>query len=199
MTDHETLDIYDARADDYAKLVSTDLKADKHLRHFLDLLPENADVLDLGCGPGNSAAIMAREGHNATATDASAEMVKLARKHAGITVRQEVFDDITGTDIYDGIWANFSLLHADPDRLNDHIAALVTALRPGGVFHIGMKTGDGTRRDSIGRRYTYVTYDSLTDLLASAGLTPIQHWTGEDKGLSGDIDPWLIMQARNHA
>jgi len=198
MSDRETLDIYDARADDYARLVGTELKADKHLQHFLDLLPAHADVLDLGCGPGHAAAIMAQAGHTATATDASAEMVKLARQYLGVTVRQETFDDITGVALYDGIWANFSLLHAEPDRLDTHMAALGTALRPGGVFHIGMKTGDGTHRDSIGRRYTYVTQDSLTALLEQVGLTPLGHWTGREKGLAGSIDPWIIIQARKH-
>ena len=78
MTDRETLAVYDARADEYAQLVEDAGQPDTQLRHFLDLLPDGADILDLGCGPGRSAQLMAAEGHTVTAMDASARMVELA-------------------------------------------------------------------------------------------------------------------------
>lgn len=197
MTDKQTLDIYDARAADYAQMTAESLP-DKQLQSFLDLLPECAQVLDLGCGPGRSAMMIARVGHKVTATDASAEMIRLASSHDGVTARQESFDGLAGRAIYDGVWANFSLLHAERDALPRHLQAISMALRPGGVFHIGMKTGAGTQRDGLGRRYTYVTDEELTALLQSVGLEPKQRWTGKDKGLDGEMAPWLVIQAVKH-
>lgn len=198
MSDRETLAVYDAKAGEYAQLVGEGKGPDRQLRRFLDHLPAGALVWDLGCGPGRSAELIAREGHRVLATDASAEMTALAAKRAGVTARQETFDEIAGEDEYDGIFANFSLLHAEESALPAHLAAISKALKTDGIFHIGMKTGTGTRRDGIGRRYTYVTQDSLTALLTQVGLTPTDTWTGEDPGLDGVVAPWIVMQARKH-
>ena len=101
-------------------------------------------MLDLGCGPGLAATRMANAGLQVDAMDGSAEMVAMAAQHDGVTAWQATFDQITGTDIYDGIWANFCLLHASKEAMPHHLAAMVTALKPGGAFHIGMKTGSYT-------------------------------------------------------
>jgi len=199
MSDRETLDVYDARAGDYADLVGGAPAPKDQLDSFLAALPKNADLLDLGCGPGLAAGHFANAGHSVTATDASAGMIELAAQHAGVTTRQETFDEISGEAIYDGVWANFSLLHAERSDLPRHLEAIATALRPGGVFHIGMKTGEDTERDSLGRRYTFVTQNELKALLADAGLTPLAHWTGSDVGFAGTVDPWVVMQAKKDA
>ncbi len=199
MSDKETLDVYDAKAQEYANKFDTVKARDSQFVAFLDGLPEKANLLDLGCGPGRAAAAMAAAGHTVTATDASAGMIDLAARLPGVTARQETFDEISGEALYDGIWANFSLLHAEREDLPRHLAALSQALKPGGLFHIGMKTGAGMGRDGIGRRYTYVTQDELTKLLLEVGLTPHQHWTGRDKGLAGTEDPWIVMHARKNA
>lgn len=199
MTDRQTLDVYDARASEYATRFQQDEQADTQLRHFLDLLPSGAVLLDLGCGPGRSAAIMAAAGHHVTATDASAAMVALAAERPGVIARQETFDDLSGSAVYDGIWANFSLLHAARTDLPRHLATISRALKPGGILHVGMKTGQNTTRDSLGRRYTYVSDTELTGLLTGVGLTPLAQWTGSDAGLSGEVSPWIVIQARKNA
>lgn len=195
MSDRETLDVYDARAREYSNL-SPSPKENQSLQAFIDALPQGGCVLDLGCGPGTWAGIMAQAGLQVEALDASMEMARLAAEKPGVNARQAGFDDVTGTDIYDGIWANFSLLHAKRDDLPRHLAALRQALKPGGLFHIGMKTGAGMQRDTIGRRYTYVSRDELAGLLGDAGLHPFREWSGEDKGLDGVVAPWIVIQAR---
>ena len=198
MTDRETLAVYDAKAQDYATCFGGGAAPDDQMQSFLDALPEGAELLDLGCGPGRAATLMADAGHQVTATDASGEMVKLAAQLPGVTAKQARFDDLSGDAIYDGVWANFSLLHAAREDLPRHLSAITLALKPGGIFHIGMKTGTGMDRDAIGRRYTYVTETELSDLLDAAGLGPFARWTGEDVGLAGTRDPWIVMQARKH-
>ncbi|MEI4194526.1 class I SAM-dependent DNA methyltransferase [Roseovarius sp. E0-M6] len=192
--DPKTIAVYDARADDYTAMVS-DTGKDTALSAFIAALPDGAHVLDLGCGPGNAAAIMARAGHVVTATDASSEMVRLAGAHPGVTAHVATFDDIAGDALYDGIWANFSLLHAPRADMPRHLAALAHALKPDGRFHIGLKTGTGARRDSIGRLYTYYTEDEIYALLRAAGLTPISSRTGADAGLDGTTAHWITIAA----
>ncbi|MEM6309358.1 MAG: class I SAM-dependent methyltransferase [Pseudomonadota bacterium] len=195
MSDKQTLDVYNDKAAEYAEKFCHGVKSDRHLDAFLARLPANASVHDLGCGPGQSSVVMARAGHNVLATDASTEMVKLANAQDGVTAQLATFDEIDGDAIHDGVYANFSLLHADREELPTYLGAIAKSLKPGGAFHIGMKSGTGTKRDHIGRRYTFVTKEELVTLLTDAGLTPVYTQTGEEVGLAGTLDPWIVMQA----
>jgi hypothetical protein len=122
-------------------------------------------------------------------------MVALARRHPGVTARRASFDDIDAVARYDGIWASFSLLHAPRADLPRHLAALVRALKPGGRFHIAVKTGNGEKRDRLGRFYTYYTDAELSGLLEAAGLTITARRTGSGKGLDGAVAPWIAITA----
>ncbi|MGC1503249.1 MAG: class I SAM-dependent methyltransferase [Sulfitobacter sp.] len=195
MNDGETLRTYAAKAATYAEMVSASVEKDVMFPGFLAALPQGAQVLDLGCGPGHYAAAIAAQGHCVTATDAVQEMIDLASQHQGVTARLARFEQITGTDLYDGIWANFSLLHATRAAMPNHLAALHCALKPGGVFHIALKSGKGSKRDSIGRLYTYYTEEELAALLMQAGFTVTGSRHGSDKGLDGTVADWIGLTA----
>ncbi|UWQ28454.1 class I SAM-dependent methyltransferase [Leisingera sp. M523] len=195
MTDSETIRVYDSRAADYAALTDEQAGNDPSLAAFIGACPKGGRVLDLGCGPGTSAAAMAQSGLLADALDASAEMVALAGQRAGVNARRATFDQIEGTGVYDGIWANFSLLHAPRADMPRHLAALKQALKPGGVFHIGMKLGEGEARDGIGRLYTYYSEDELVQLLEQTGFDVKTRKFGEAEGLDGTMAPFILVTA----
>jgi SAM-dependent methyltransferase len=195
MSDQKTIKVYANQAEKYAALTAKDNANDKMLLSFMADLTEGGDVLDLGCGPGTSAGILAKAGFKITATDAVPEMIELASKHAGVNAYCATFDDISGDNIYDGIWANFSLLHAAKADMPRHLAALSKALRSGGQFHIGMKEGTGEKRDTIGRKYSYYTLAELSGLLEDAGLTVVKHSNGSGMGLDGTMAPWICLRA----
>jgi 2-polyprenyl-3-methyl-5-hydroxy-6-metoxy-1,4-benzoquinol methylase len=195
MSDPETLKVYAEKAQHYSDLMTETAAKDPILTRFINALPKGAHVLDLGCGPGHFTHVMAQAGLRVTATDAVREMVDLIPKHPLITPELSTFDDITGTDIYNGIWANFSLLHAPRADMPRHLSALRTALKPGGKFHIALKTGDNTKRDTLGRQYTYFTQAELTDLVTAAGFTVDSHTKGRDVGLDGTSADWIALHA----
>lgn len=195
--DAKTIAFYDSAADRYANLTSTDTP-DASLLAFMQLLPKGAHVLDLGCGPGHASYHMVRAGFVSDPVDASVAMIARARDSHNLPARQMTFDDLDAVADYDGVWANFSLLHAPRADLPKHLTAIATALRPDGLLHIGMKTGTGASRDSIDRMYTYVTVAELTTLLQDAGFAPLTINEGREKGCAGTIDPFVIIQARKH-
>ena len=195
MSDEATIRVYDQRAGEYAGLTDGYNSADPQLTAFIAAVPAGGRVLDLGCGPGTAVAVMAQAGLRVEAVDASAEMVALAAQHPGVTARQGTFDDIAENAAFDGIWANFSLLHAPRDDFPRHLAALHRALKPGGVFHIGMKLGQGEGRDRLGRHYAYYGEDELKILLRDAGFTVTGHRLGSGSGLDGSVSDWIVVAA----
>ena len=195
MSDEETLKIYATQSENYAALTDDDLSSDPLLAEFIAALPRGGSALDLGCGPGTAAGVMANAGLLVHATDAVPEMIALAAQHPLVHTDVQTFDQTTGTALYDGIWANFSLLHAQRSALPTILRALHTALKPNGYFHIGMKLGETTARDSIGRQYTYVTEPELRALLGIAGFTITKKHTGSGKGLDGTYADWIALAA----
>lgn len=197
MPDDRTIATYNEKADDYNRRFSA-ATPNSSLQRFIDLLPAGGAVLDLGCGPATASAHMRAAGLVPDPVDASPGMVKVANETHDIGARVATFDDIDTEDVYDGVWANFSLLHAPRDDLHRHFAALARALRPGGILHVGMKTGSGAARDAMDRLYTYVSVDELRGLIEAAGFEVIAVKEGEEAGLAGTVDPFVLMRARKH-
>lgn len=193
MSDAETLAVYAAQADAYRTKFTG--APSGSLIAFTELLPPNARVLDLGCGPGNAAEHMAAQGHTVDAWDASPTFIE-AIDAPGVTARVATFDQLDAQDTYDGIWANFSLLHAPRADFPGHMHRVAKALKPGGILHLGMKTGTGEKRDHLGRFYAFHTEAELRDTLTSRGLTILHTHAGEEAGLAGTVDPFLLLTGR---
>ncbi|WP_294229093.1 class I SAM-dependent methyltransferase [uncultured Shimia sp.] len=199
MSDEETLAVYAQAAEDYAdrfsKVEDADVDQFSDLTAFFDLLPDAGLVLDLGCGPGQWAAKIRDAGYRVVGMDASPEMAALAKKRFDLDVKVGTFDQLQVEAAYDGIWANFSLLHAPKSEMPEHLDRIYRALKPGGAFHIGTKLGDGEQRDHLGRFYSYYEAGELTGLLQDAGFTVVRKRTGSAVGLAGSDDTFVILTA----
>ena len=196
MPDPDTIRVYDDRAGEYAAMSAGWNARDPWLAAFIAACPPGGRVLDLGCGPGTSAALMARAGLRVEAVDASAEMVARAGAHPGVAARQAGFDDIAGVAVHDGVWAHFSLLHAPRADMPRHLAAIRRALKPGGVFFVALKLGEGEARDRLGRFYAYYSEAELDRLLAAAGFSLLDRRFGSGAGLDGTVSDWIAVAAR---
>ncbi len=197
MPDAKTIQFYDTAAARYAAYVDTP-KPSAHLTAFMALLPAGGRVLDLGCGPARASVHLRDAGFRPDPVDASQGMVDLANRDHQIGARLMTFDGLDAVAAYDGVWANFSLLHAPAADLPRHLLAIATALKPNGVCHIGMKTGTGEDRDAIDRFYSYVTVPDLQRLLSDAGFDVLDIHEGKEVGCAGTNDPFVVMRARKH-
>jgi SAM-dependent methyltransferase len=198
MTDKQTISTYDANVETYRALVDK-LPEVKHIRHFISLVPSDATILDLGCGVGNAAAEMKKAGLNLVCVDASAEMVRTANELFGLGATVSTFADLDAVEVFDGIWANFSLLHAAKADFAGHLRAIYTALKPSGLFFIALKIGDGEHRDKLGRLYAYYQEDELDEILQNCGFVPAEKRFGALKGMAGDVEDWIGVFSRKPA
>ena len=189
--DPETIAVYDNQAEDYAALAKD--APDETLLAFIKRFKAKDYILDLGCGPADASATMRSHGLTVDPIDASIEMVRLANERYDIGARQASFSDIHSTDTYNGIWASFSLLHATTEDFPKILAALNTALKSGGWFHLAMKLGESSARDKLGRFYSYYSHEELSDYLTTAGFTIKTVQTGEAMSLAGKLEPWIML------
>ncbi|MGA0236496.1 MAG: class I SAM-dependent methyltransferase [Alphaproteobacteria bacterium] len=193
--DRETIAVYDAKFEDYAKLTEQ-LKPSGSLLRFINAVTPGGTVLDFGCGPGEAARAMSVAGLDATALDASEGMISLVRKIPKVKAVHADFKWLQHEQAFDGIWANFALLHADPEDFPGYLDAIVKALKPGGIFHLGMKIGKGASRDAMGRHYLYFSRSEFELMLIERGFEILYRREGEEKGLSGSVDPFILLLSR---
>ncbi len=188
--DEQTISVYNKNIEQYKNLVaSTDL--DKNVELFLGMLKSKAVVLDVGCGIGQVSSILQSRGHVVYPVDASSEMVRVARTEFQVNASQGTFDQIDEVEFFEGIWANFSLLHTKKKYFPENLNKLFTALKQNGVFFCSLKSGIGENRDSLGRYYSYYLKEEVLDILKKVGFAVRKQTNGEDKGLTGAIEKWM--------
>ena len=162
---------------------------------FLRYLPEQASILDLGCGSGRDILAFKKKGYQVEAIDYSAELVKKARELTNIEVRQQSFYDLAENNKYDGIWACASLLHCERDRLTEVLGLIFKALKPNGVCYMSFKYGN-TDREKEGRSFTDLNEQQVHDLLKQIDQALLlQQWITVDKR-PDSTEEWLNILIR---
>ncbi|MEM8753406.1 MAG: class I SAM-dependent methyltransferase [Pseudomonadota bacterium] len=134
-----TARFWDRVAEGYAKKPVPDEGVyQEKLRITRELLPEDAKVLEFGCGTGSTALALAPYVGRLLATDVSAKMIEIALGKQGETAenvlfRQASFDELDQPDESFDVVLGHSILHLLEDR-DAAIARVWRLLRPGGLF-----------------------------------------------------------------
>ena len=190
-----TIDYYNLNAENF---IESTQNVDMHQAQdrFLQLLDENASILDFGCGSGRDTRYFLDKGYRVTATDGSAELCRWASDFTGIEVKEMLFQELDDINTYGGIWACSSILHLPKNELLLVIRKMCNALKDTGVIYTSFKYGDfeGVRN---GRYFTDFNEDSFKKFIA--GIPEI---TIEDHWITGDVRPgrgderWLNLILR---
>lgn len=138
---------YDAVAAEYAQRFKDEMDDKPFDRDCLDRLANEVGALgpicDLGCGPGQIARYLHRQGVDTLGVDLSPRMVEEARRlnpetpfHQGDMLSLPDADNSWG-----GIAAFYCIIHIPRERIVDALREMKRALKPDGVllltFHIG--------------------------------------------------------------
>ncbi|WP_287967329.1 MULTISPECIES: class I SAM-dependent methyltransferase [Acinetobacter] len=187
----KTIDYYNKHAEEFtASTFEVDMES--FYQPFLALLPETAQILDLGCGSGRDSLAFKNKGYHIDAMDYSAELVKKATELTGIQVKYQSFYDLSEVAVYDGIWACASLLHCERKRLAEVLEKMLRALKPDGVIYMSFKYGDSDR-EKYGREFTDLNEQQAQELLAQFDqVSWVQQWITIDKRPERE-EQWLNL------
>ena len=133
-----TLQYYQNHAAEYT---NSTLTADMSMNRnrFTERLPENAYILDFGCGSGRDIKAFLDLGFRVDAIDGAEELCKIASDFTGIQVKHMLFQELEDENKYDGIWACASILHLPKDELLLVFNRIATALKEGGILYTWFK------------------------------------------------------------
>ncbi|WP_446663835.1 class I SAM-dependent methyltransferase [Flexivirga sp. B27] len=165
------------------------------IERFVDSLPQGAQILEVGSGPGRDAAALESRGLSVRRTDITAAFVEMLRANGHhATQLDPLSDDLGGP--YDGVWCSAVVVHLDRTSAARLAKRLYDATRPGGRLFLSTKEGDGEAWSDTGtldaaRHFTFWRSDAFGNLLSSVG------WTVDD--LRVEPDPgggsWLHAYA----
>ncbi|MDO4444738.1 MAG: methyltransferase domain-containing protein [Bacillota bacterium] len=191
----DSIDYYNRYAVPYYE-ETVDVDMTEVIEPFMELLPENAEVLDLGCGSGRDTIVLEERGFYVTPMDGSEEMCKLAEVNTDQEVLQMTYDEMEFDDVFDGIWACAALVHLTDDEMREIMKKLIQALKADGILYFSVHKGD---RDGIynGRYFRDYTRKELSDLMEEfPELELINMWTTQDARSGKSDGQWLNVLAK---
>jgi len=199
-----TISTYDDCAGAYAdKFMDYPEYREMMIRFRDTYVVEGAAVLDIGCGPGNNAALLCEKKVALTGIDLSAEMVSLARAHVPSgDFRVGDIRDLSGLGTFDVVIASFCIVHITPEEARGVIKEAASLLAPGGVlylsFMVGKKDGYDTASFSGGGKlhFTYHDPEAVNGWLAENQLTVVETHLSDYPEEDGSIttDTFLFIR-----
>ena len=188
-----TIDYYNQNAEAF---VQGTLYADmhEHYNRFLPYLPEQARILDLGCGSGRDTLFFLKQGYSVVPVDGSMEVCKEAERILGFDVRCLRFEDLDYHNEFDGIWACASLLHVPKADIMTVMNKVAEALKPNGVLYASFKYGSGEGIKGE-RFFNYYKEDFIDSVLPGAGFICKEYWVSNDVRPDRQEEKWLNLIA----
>ena len=185
----QTIAFYEQNSDSFFDSTVT-VDAQALYDQFLPLLPDEAHILDAGCGSGRDSLAFLKAGYQVTAFDGSQSMAERASALTGLPVKHSLFLDFTSERQFDGIWACASLLHVPLQDLPLTFSHLSSLLKIDGLFYCSFKLGDGEETRG-GRHFTHLDELSLEQVLKTTDLKMARTWITRDLRPGRENEHWL--------
>lgn len=200
----ETIAVYDQLGPKYVDQIAHVRLP--QLQEFIDMLPNGARVLDVGCAGGRDSAILRDAGFEVIGIDLSEIFLELARERVpGVEFQLMDARELKfGHDTFDGIWVNAVLLNLDRSEIPGVLHGLAKTMKPGGICVVGVKEGEGEKFigeafvENMKRRETYFGKLEMEELLRSAGFEITRSYISGDE-LGRSTTRWLHIFVRKYS
>jgi SAM-dependent methyltransferase len=183
----DTRQSYDGLAEQYARLFCDEMDTKPFDREMLKHLAAEAGglgvICDLGCGPGQIARYLHRQGFAAYGIDLSGAMVAEAQRlNPDIPFRQGNMLDLTEVagDSFGGVAAFYSIIHISRADVGTALREIKRVLRPGGVLLLAFHTGqedmhlDEWWEKEISLDFYFYLPDEMEGFLCEAGYENVE-------------------------
>ena len=167
--DKQTIEFYNENAQKYSSYSYEHQKGDLYQR-FLNNLPIKGSILDAGCGAGWDTKFFLSNGYFVTAFDASIKLLEVVETHKNLEKIESDFLNFKCENIFDGIWASFSLQHLPKKDFKTALKLLNNSLSNTGFLYIGIHEGNKEIRDTLGRYYSYYGESEISGIIQSLNL-----------------------------
>lgn len=164
-----TIASYEGFAREYNAIVAAGRPPEiqEALRRMMQRVPPGGTVLEIGSGSGQDADFVEALGGTVRRTDAAQAFLDLqAEKGKKGELLNVVTDELAGP--FDAILAMAVLIHVDRAQVAPVLRKVFEALRPGGVFLVAMRIGEGETNGDY--QTVYWAKDRFAEALAAAGL-----------------------------
>jgi len=199
----ETIAVYDKLGAKYADQIAHVRLP--QLQEFIGMLPDKAQVLDVGCAAGRDSAILQDARSKVISIDLSASFLNLAKKRVSgvefqcMDARKLNFEDNT----FDGIWAHAVLLNLDRSEIAKVLQRFWKTMKPRGICLIGVKEGEGEKFigealvDNMKRRETYFEKSEMENLVKNAKFEIKKSYIYRDE-LGRSTTKWIYVFAKKN-
>jgi len=197
-------DTYNKTADDYFKDHKDDNWWKPGVDKFISFLNRESKVLDVGCGTGIKAKYLIERGLNVTGIDFSDKCIEIAKREVpeGKFIVSDIKDLSNIRDLFDGLFAQASILHIPKKEVFDILRNLVAKLKTGGFFYIALKEKkEGRKEEEIvidndygyeyERFFSYFTMDEIKSHLINLGMEICY-----EKFTTSGKAPWIQVIAK---
>ncbi|NVM18633.1 MAG: class I SAM-dependent methyltransferase [Candidatus Lokiarchaeota archaeon] len=185
---------YDRIAEDYYSHRNLS-KFNNELEEFASLLPDNARILDVGCGAGiPTARFLTERGIRVTGIDLSDKMLSLARDNVPSAefIKMDMNTLEFNENTFDGIISVYALFHVPKENHLEIFKRFFKILKPGGILMIntGVSESEGTSR-FFGVPMFWSNFNPKTtlDLVKQAGFSIISEAVLER---GGEYQYWVF-------
>lgn len=194
--------VYDQIADVYAKKNEDRDEIKGEIKKFTSLMPQNARIVDLGCGVGFDSRDLKqlRPDLRITGIDSSIGMLKQFGKIAlGVPfIKGDMLKVQIDESSLDGVWINAAFLHLSREKAKELLTKISGWLKPGGYLYVRTKEGKGERvipaskygRSDLNRFFVLYGKEEFGGLLTENGFQLKELTTTEQE------ENWVIATAQ---
>lgn len=172
---------YDRIAEQYLEWSKLSPACMGYLQKLLECLPEQAQVLELGCGAGVPCTQLLVKQAQVTGVDISAAQIELAKQYVpeATLVQADMMALEFPVATFDAVVAFYAIIHPPRTEQAVLIKRLAEWLRPGGwlLVNLGVANDPGSiEQDWLGTAMYWSSYDAQTNLalVSQAGFTLVE-------------------------